>query len=128
MQEFCPPHAEAVTSRLTNANQIGRGRSSLDRVEWTTLQVFAYLQVLDLLSTFVGFKVGASEASPFIRLLMGVAGSTSGLVVSKIIALCLAGICIYSNRFHIIRRICYWYAAVVAWNLLLLSVLDVVSK
>ena len=28
------------------------------------IQVFVYLQVLDYLTTLVGFKLGASEASP----------------------------------------------------------------
>ena len=30
-------------------------------------QVFVYLQLLDLLTTLVGFRMGAAEASPFIR-------------------------------------------------------------
>ena len=34
------------------------------------LQVFIYLQVLDFLTTLVGFKLGASEASPFIAKLI----------------------------------------------------------
>ena len=33
-------------------------------------QVFIYLQLLDLLTTLLGFRLGAAEASPFIRLMM----------------------------------------------------------
>jgi len=36
-------------------------------------QIFVYLQLLDLLTTLLGFRVGAAEASPFVRLLMHVA-------------------------------------------------------
>ena len=47
-------------------------------------QIFIYLQLLDLLTTLVGFKLGASEASPFIRMLMhaGPVGGCSGLQAS----------------------------------------------
>ena len=34
------------------------------------VQVFIYLQLLDVLTTLVGFKLGAAEASPFIQVLM----------------------------------------------------------
>ena len=40
-------------------------------------QIFIYLQLLDLLTTLVGFKLGAREASPFIRMLMH-AGPAAG--------------------------------------------------
>ena len=33
-------------------------------------QVFVYLQLLDLLTTLLGLRLGAVEASPFVRLLM----------------------------------------------------------
>ena len=41
-------------------------------------QIFIYLQLLDLLTTLVGFKMGAAEASPFIRMLMP-AGPAAGV-------------------------------------------------
>ena len=34
------------------------------------LEVFLYLQVLDIMSTLIGFSLGNAEASPFIRLLV----------------------------------------------------------
>ena len=46
-------------------------------------QIFIYLQLLDLLTTLVGFKLGAGEASPFIRVLMHV-GPAFGVVASKV--------------------------------------------
>jgi len=58
------------------------------------VQVFLYLQVLDLLTTLVGFKLGISEASPFIRSLLHF-GPSFAVAASKIVAVCLAGIGIY---------------------------------
>ena len=80
------------------------------------VQVFIYLQVLDFLTTLVGFKLGAGEASPFIRLLMHF-GPAVGLAASKFVAISLAGICVALNRHFLIRWINYWYAGLVIWNL-----------
>jgi len=80
------------------------------------LQIFVYLQLLDLLTTLVGFKFGASEASPFIRLLMAW-GPATGVLVSKMSALALGGVCVWMNKHRLIRWISYWYAALVVWNL-----------
>ena len=82
-------------------------------------QVFIYLQLLDLLTTLVGFKMGAGEASPFIRVLMH-AGPATGVMISKLIALALGGLCLYLKRQHIIRWATYWYAALVVWNLMVM--------
>jgi hypothetical protein len=82
-------------------------------------QIFIYLQLLDLLTTLVGFKLGASEASPFIRLLMN-AGPAAGVAVSKLIALALGGLCIYLKKQHLIRWATYWYGGLVVWNLVVM--------
>jgi hypothetical protein len=83
------------------------------------VQVFIYLQLLDLLTTLVGFKMGAAEASPFIRMLMH-AGPTAGVAASKIIALGLAGVCVYYKKQRLIRWATYWYGGLVVWNLIVL--------
>jgi hypothetical protein len=83
------------------------------------VQVFIYLQLLDLLTTLVGFKMGAAEASPFIRMLMH-AGPTAGVAASKIIALGLAGVCVYYKKERLIRWATYWYGGLVVWNLAVL--------
>lgn len=82
-------------------------------------QVFVYLQLLDLLTTLLGFRLGAAEASPFIRLLMH-AGPAAGLIVSKVLALGIGALCIYLNKRHVIRWISYWYGGLVVWNLMVL--------
>jgi hypothetical protein len=87
----------------------------------STIHIFLYLQVLDLLTTLVGFKVGAAEASPFIRALMHM-GPAMGVAASKVVAIGLGGLCIYMRRAHLIRWISYWYGAVIVWNLAVILV------
>jgi hypothetical protein len=83
------------------------------------IQVFIYLQLLDLLTTLIGFKLGASEASPFIRMLMH-AGPVAGVALSKLLALALGAVCVYRKKYHLIRLASYWYGALVVWNLMVM--------
>jgi len=83
------------------------------------VQLFVYLQLLDFLTTLVGFKLGAAEGSPFIRLLMH-AGPVTGVAASKLIALALGGFCLYLNKHHLLRWATYWYGGLVVWNLMML--------
>ncbi len=79
-------------------------------------QLFLYLQVLDLLTTLVGLRLGLQEASPFVRHLMHLS-PTAGLLACKLLAIVLGGYCLWAHRHRIIHWINYWYAALVAWNL-----------
>jgi hypothetical protein len=81
--------------------------------------IFIYLQLLDLLTTLVGLKLGASEASPFIRMLM-YAGPATGVLASKVLSLGLGALCIYFKKNHLIRWISYWYGGLIVWNLMVL--------
>jgi hypothetical protein len=82
-------------------------------------QIFIYLQLLDLLTTLVGFRLGASEASPFIRLLMH-AGPATGVLFSKLVALGLGALCVYLKKQHLIKWASYWYGGLVVWNLMII--------
>ena len=82
-------------------------------------QVFIYLQLLDLLTTLVGFKLGAAEASPFVRMLMH-AGPSAGVLASKLLALALGGVCVYWKKHHVIRLASYWYGGLIVWNLMVI--------
>jgi hypothetical protein len=84
-----------------------------------TTYVFIYLQLLDLLTTLVGFKLGAKEASPFIRMLM-YAGPAAGVMASKFLSLGLGAVCIYFKKDHLIRWVSYWYGGLIVWNLMVL--------
>ena len=80
------------------------------------IEVFLYLQVLDILSTLIGFSLGSTEASPFVRALVRW-GPVTGLIISKIVAAGLAILCLLLNKRVLIRYINYWYAGLVLWNL-----------
>jgi hypothetical protein len=71
------------------------------------------------MTTLLGFRLGAAEASPFIRLLMH-AGPSAGVMASKVLALGLGAICVYTNKAHVIRWISYWYAGLIVWNLVVM--------
>jgi hypothetical protein len=80
------------------------------------VQIFIYLQLLDFITTVLGFRLGASEASPFVRLLSHIDPSM-GVALSKLLALMLGGVCVWLKKDRIISWINYWYAGLVVWNL-----------
>jgi len=80
------------------------------------IELFLYLQILDVLTTLVGFSLGNLEASPFVRLMVRW-GPVNGLIVSKLFAGCVALLCLALKRRHLIRWINYWYGALALWNL-----------
>jgi hypothetical protein len=88
-------------------------------IQMLPIQVFLYLQVLDFITTMVGFRMGLSEASPFVRLLT-FAGPAVGVLLSKGVAIGLGAVCVGTRRIHIIHWINYWYAGLVIWNLCLI--------
>ena len=81
---------------------------------WT----FAALQVLDLLTTLAAFHLGAFEVNPFVTHLTVQFGRFRGVLISKVIAIAIA---------MGIRRLVWvvnlFYAAVVGWNLAVLTLL-----
>jgi hypothetical protein len=84
---------------------------------YPSLQVFVYLQVLDALTTLLAFRTGLVEASPVVQLLVRM-GPLTGLLGAKIVALLLAGICVWRERYRMIHWVNYWYAAAVVWNII----------
>jgi hypothetical protein len=85
------------------------------------LQLFLYLQVLDFLTTMVGFKIGLQEISPVVKQFVEIHPAL-GVGASKLAAVGLAGICVMIGRAYLIRWINYWYAALVVWNLCIMLV------
>src|SRR5260370_41141736 len=57
-----------------------------------SLSVFIFLQILDVLTTLIGLRLGAGEASLFISRLMSI-GPLPALMVSKILAVVPVGVC-----------------------------------
>ena len=78
-------------------------------------KVFVYLQLLDGLTTLLGFRLGAQEASPIVRLLTDL-HPVAGLGISKAAAFLLAALCYWTGRYRVISWINYWFAALVVWN------------
>jgi len=81
------------------------------------IPIFLYLQLLDFMTTLVGFKLGASEASPFIVKLIHATSPALGVAASKVVGLGIGGLCVAMNRARLVGWINYWYAAVIVWNL-----------
>jgi hypothetical protein len=88
---------------------------NVDERRWVI--IFLYLQILDVLSTLIGFSLGNTEASPFVRLLIRF-GPVAGLALSKVVALGLVAACFMLKRMRMVRFINYWYAGLIFWNLL----------
>jgi len=81
------------------------------------IQVFVYLQLLDFLTTMVGFKLGAHEVSPFIAKLIHTTSPALGVAMSKMVGLAIGGICVATGRIKLLSLANYWYAALVVWNM-----------
>jgi len=81
------------------------------------IHIFVYLQLLDFLTTMVGFKLGATEVSPFIVKLIHATSPVWGVAASKVVGLGIGGLCLAMNRARIVSWINYWYAGIVVWNL-----------
>jgi hypothetical protein len=88
--------------------------------DWSlSVEVFLYLQMLDVLTTWLGLRLHCAEASPFIRYLMHL-GPVAGLLGAKLIAILLGGFCVWRQRFLVIQMINYFFAALVTWNMAIL--------
>jgi len=81
------------------------------------IQVFVYLQLLDFLTTLLGFRLGASEASPFIAKMIHATSPAFGVGASKVLGLAIGGLCLATGRARLITWINYWYAGLIVWNL-----------
>ncbi|HVV44955.1 MAG TPA: hypothetical protein VHC72_07105, partial [Bryobacteraceae bacterium] len=93
------------------------GISDQGRCVMLIVQVFVYLQLLDFLTTMVGFRLGAHEVSPFIVKLIHSTTPAIGVAASKVVGLAIGGLCIASGRVKLLSLANYWYAALVVWNL-----------
>ncbi|HKW97503.1 MAG TPA: DUF5658 family protein [Bryobacteraceae bacterium] len=84
-----------------------------------SLSVFLFLQILDVLTTLIGLRLGAGEASAFISRLMHL-GPLPALMISKILAVMLALIALRFRQPRVIVLANYWFAGLVTWNLALI--------
>jgi hypothetical protein len=80
------------------------------------MAVFFSLQALDVLTTLIGLRLGAGEASFFVARMISL-GPLTGLLVAKCFALVLVGAAIRFKRTRVIVFLNYWFAAIITWNL-----------
>ncbi len=84
---------------------------------------FAYLQLLDLLTTLAFLTHGGKEANPVVRFVMSLAPTPLiALIVVKSVAFLLAFYCIRHARLRLLARVNVLFAVLVAWNLCVLIV------
>ena len=86
------------------------------------IQIFIYLQILDFMTTLIGFRLGASEASPFIVKLIHASSPAMGVGLSKLVGLGIGGLCVAYQRERLISWINYWYAGLIVWNMSIIMV------
>ena len=80
---------------------------------------FAYLQLLDILTTAAFLVLGVTEANPLVIWAVNVASDPMiGLAAIKIGALGLGAFCILRSREKLLRRVNIFFAILVANNML----------
>lgn len=79
---------------------------------------YAYLQVLDLLTTLAFMLHGVREGNPLVRLMMhSTTNPLNGLLLVKLLAVGLGLYCWRLGRGKLLARINIAFALIVAWNL-----------
>ena len=82
---------------------------------------YAYLQVLDLLTTIAFLINGVKEANPLVKGMMHVTSSPMmGLVLVKLLAMALGVYCWRIRKYRLLLRINILFALLVAWNIMAL--------
>ncbi len=78
---------------------------------------FAYLQVLDVLTTLAFLTQGVTEANPLVAASIRVAGPLGGLILIKGVAITLGVVCVAQSRRRLLNRINVFFAVIIAMNL-----------
>jgi hypothetical protein len=81
------------------------------------LAQFSYLQVLDLLTTMAFLSVGVQEGNPVVRFALASADNLQALLIVKSVAIAIAFYCWQAKRYTVLHRANWFFAAIVAWNL-----------
>jgi hypothetical protein len=87
----------------------------------TSLVIFSYFQLLDLLTTVIFIMQGVQEANPLVNFALRRAPSPLlGLLIIKIAAVGLALYCWRLGRTSLLTKINILFAILVSWNLIAL--------
>jgi hypothetical protein len=82
-----------------------------------SMTVFFLLQLLDVVTTLLGLRLGAGEASFFVGRLMKF-GALEGLIIAKLFAIVLVAAALAFHRPRVVVFLNYWFAALITWNLI----------
>lgn len=94
----------------------------IDHVPALILQ-YAYLQILDFLTTVAFLLTGVQEGNPLVKFALESAPTPlAGLIMVKLSALLLGFYCLRMNKEALLGKINMLFAAVVAWNMIALII------
>jgi hypothetical protein len=91
-----------------------------------SMAVFFALQALDVLTTLMGLRMGAREASVFVGRLLEL-GPVAGLLVSKCFAVILVAAALGFKRPRVIVFLNLMFAVLITWNLLMILIASVAA-
>jgi hypothetical protein len=95
---------------------------SLQQTTMTSFLIFLLLQFCDGITTLAFLRHGVAEANPLIRLVLGVSATPLiALLVVKAAGCAIAWLAWRASRLRLLRRINCFFAACVAWNLLIVA-------
>jgi hypothetical protein len=86
-----------------------------------SLALFVALQMLDILTTIIGIRLGAAEGSAFIGALMHM-GPMAALLIAKLFAAALVAIALKMRRPRAVVFLNFWFVAIVSWNLVMILI------
>jgi Domain of unknown function (DUF5658) len=81
----------------------------------TTCLLFLVLQVADFVTTAMVLRMGGAETNPIVRHFM-TADPLQGLLLAKVLALAIGGICLFGKKYRAMRLTNVAFTGVVAWN------------
>ena len=90
---------------------------------------YIIIQLLDFLTTVIGFQYGGQEANPIYRHLIQITPSPIAIVAYIKLGASLIGAILYNNGFH--RQLYIlncMFGLVVTWNLFILAVLLLIRR
>ena len=85
------------------------------------LALLIFFQFLDVVTTAVGLHLNLREGNPVVAWMIDRWGM-EGLVLSKFLALSMAGFFLYTGRMLLLLRVTQLMGLLVVWNLLWLAV------
>jgi hypothetical protein len=78
--------------------------------------VFVALQLLDVITTMLGLRVGAHEGNFLVAQFMHW-GPALGLLIAKFLGFLLLLVAFAAGRMRLLRLLNLWFACIVTWNL-----------